>query len=115
MSGAVSSIEERDTSQRDLDTIQNWAYKNLKRFNKAKCIVLHLGWGDPGMCTDWEISPVEMDLGILVDDKLDVSKQSVLAAQKANCIPSCIKRGLVSREREGTVPLSCPCPCEDSS
>ncbi|KAK4832997.1 LOW QUALITY PROTEIN: hypothetical protein QYF61_027021 [Mycteria americana] len=100
LSGAADTPEGRDTIQRDPDKLEKWVHVNLMRFNKAKCKYQYR-LRDEGI----ESSPTEKDLAVLVDEKLDMRWQCVLAPRAANRILGCIKRSMTSRSREVILPL----------
>ena len=106
----ANTPEERTTIQRDLDRLENWAIANKMNFNREKCKVLYLGsrngmhkyrmgdiWLDSSIC--------ESDLGVLVDNMLNMSQQYDKASKKANAVLGCIARSIQSRAREVIIPL----------
>jgi len=95
------------------DRLEKWAHVNLMRINTAKCKVLYWCWGNPRYVYRLgeeilERSPAQKDLGLLVDKTVAMKHQCALAAQVANGILGCIKRG--GSGQGGDWPLLlCPC------
>uniref|UniRef100_A0A8C3JYY1 Reverse transcriptase domain-containing protein n=1 Tax=Calidris pygmaea TaxID=425635 RepID=A0A8C3JYY1_9CHAR len=110
LGGVADTPEGRAAIQRDLDRLEGWARKNLMRFNREKCRVLHLGKKNfryqYRLGVDLlEATTEEKDLGVLVDSKMTMSKQCALVARKANGILGCIGKSVASRSREVILPL----------
>ncbi|KAK4817027.1 hypothetical protein QYF61_026033 [Mycteria americana] len=105
LGGVADLPEDRAAIQRDLDRLEKWADRNLMKFNKEKCKVLHLGRNNPRHqyilgAPQLESSLAEKDLGVLVDTKLTMSQQCALAAKAANGILYCIRQSTASRLRK---------------
>ncbi|RMC06914.1 hypothetical protein DUI87_16364 [Hirundo rustica rustica] len=110
LAGAVDTTEGREATQRNLDKLKNCVHKDLMKFNKSKCKVLHLGGGNPRHEYRWQeeligSSLMLKDLDILRYRKLGMTSQCTLAAQKAEWILGYIKRGEASRSKEVILPL----------
>ncbi|GAB0208208.1 mitochondrial enolase superfamily member 1 [Grus japonensis] len=110
LGGVADTPEGCAAIQQDLDRLESWVERNLMKFNKGKCRVLHLGRNNPKHQYRLGVdllgsSSAEKDLGVLVDNKLSRSQQCVLMARKANGILGCIKKSVASRSREVILPL----------
>uniref|UniRef100_A0A803SX30 Reverse transcriptase domain-containing protein n=1 Tax=Anolis carolinensis TaxID=28377 RepID=A0A803SX30_ANOCA len=111
LGGIANTPEDRSRIQNDLNRLERWAETNKMKFNRDKCKILHFGrknemqryrMGDGAWLNS---STCEKDLGVLVDNKLNMKLQCDVAAKKANGIMACINRGIASRSREVMLPL----------
>ncbi|KAF4795622.1 hypothetical protein TURU_091612 [Turdus rufiventris] len=83
----VDPTEGWDVTQRELDKLEKWVHRNIMKFAKTKCKVVHQS--QDNCCYQCRLgdgqirsSPVKKDLGVLVDERLDVTQQCVLEAHK---------------------------------
>ena len=98
------TLEGCPTIQQDLDRLESWVERNLMRFNKSKCSVLHLGRNNRmhqyrSGADQLEMCSAENDLDVLVNNRLAMSQQCAPVAKKANGILGCIKKRVASRSR----------------
>ncbi|TRZ18399.1 hypothetical protein HGM15179_008706 [Zosterops borbonicus] len=78
--------------------------------NNTKCKVLHLGWGNSQYQHSLEDEQIESslgekDLGLLVDERLDMTQPCALTAQRDKGVLGCLQSSVASRAREGILSL----------
>jgi len=110
LGGVADTLKSCAAIQRDWNRRESRVKRNLMKFNKGKCRVLHLGRNNLmhqyRLGADLlESSSVERDLGVLVNDKLTKSQQCALSAKKASGFLGCVKKSAASRWREVLLPL----------
>lgn len=71
--------------QKHLGRLERWGHLNLMKSNNPKHKVLHLGEGNPKhqyrLDREWiESSPEKKDLGVLVEEKLNMTRQCALGS-----------------------------------
>jgi len=80
---------------------QHWFYDSCY----TTCIILIILIIEAKPVKNIESRLKKKDLGVLVDEKLNMTHQCVLTAQKANCTLGCIQSSVASRVRDGILAL----------
>ena len=88
--------ERNQTLQDDLNAVLEWAKKWKMEFNVSKCKIMHLGHNNPMISysmggSNLEVTEVEKDLGVLIDNKLDFGNHIRCIVGKANRVLGMIR------------------------
>ena len=108
--GIVSDNQQCTVLEQDLSKIINWSDKWLMPFNVDKCCVMHIG--KQNLVKDYKIKnqslksvTEEKDLGIIIQDDLQSSKQCLAKCQSANKILGMIYRSIECKNRSVVLKL----------
>ena len=119
LGGVVDTPEGCAAVQRDLHRLESWAERNLMRFNKGKCRVLHLGRNNARhqyrLGVDLlESSCAERGLGVLVGQQVNHEPALCPGCQEGQW-HSGVHQEECGQQDEGGSPSPLHCPSEASS
>ncbi|KAJ7412188.1 hypothetical protein BTVI_47133 [Pitangus sulphuratus] len=105
----LNSLKEGRPLKRGLDKSEGWAITNYMKFNKGKCQILHLGWGNPG-CTNMGNEMLESSAtgkGLQGPGQWQVEHESAVPWQPGGptVVLECIRQSITSQSREVIVLL----------
>ena len=106
---SVTSEEEHDVLQSNLDMLADWLETWQLKFNASKCKVLHIGQHDINYeyylgNSKLEITTIEKDLGVIMDGELKFHNHVGQAAKMANGVLAQIRRTMTCHN-ETTITL----------
>ena len=106
----VTNDTDKHSLQDDLDKCVKWSEKWQMLFNFGKCKCIHIGHGN--MDEEYQMGDAvlgrttqEKDLGVTFSADMKVSEQCGIAASKGNQILGLIRRTIMYKEKELTVPM----------
>ena len=101
----VSTNEDAEKLQKDLSILNEWSNEWSMLFNADKCKCIHYGYNNKQYdyfmgkeCI--ETTHKERDLGVIITETLDITKQCVRAANKANAMLGMINRAFKYKTKE---------------
>ncbi|KAJ7417209.1 hypothetical protein WISP_66042 [Willisornis vidua] len=92
--------------QRDPNKLEKWIHGYLMRFIRPSIRCCTFVKATPSISTVWGMNRPKKDLGVMVGERLGMTWQCALAAQKAKHVLGCIKSSVASRLSEGILPPS---------
>ena len=108
--GKVDTLDEINTLQNDITTLEKWSVRNKMPFNVAKTKVLHLGRKNGKhnyslMGTVLNVTKEEKDLGVTFNESFSPSINCIKVSKASNIVIGLIKRNINNRSKEGMLIL----------
>ena len=110
----INSQEDAKRLQTTVDNMHKWTKSWLLKFNEAKCNVLHLGdknprheyfIGDASNRTKLNVTNLEKDLGVHIDESLSFDQHIDKITKKASSKCAAIMKNFSLRSKDVMVPL----------